>query len=82
MSDVTLLAEVTTFLRQRHGQFIAGERQAGNGTNFSVTNPATGKIIADVVSATPAQAEEAMQSARRGLMSGVKCQRYNAAHYC
>ncbi|TGC34903.1 NAD-dependent phenylacetaldehyde dehydrogenase, partial [Salmonella enterica subsp. enterica serovar Enteritidis] len=53
MSDVTLLAEVTTFLRQRHGQFIAGERQAGNGTNFSVTNPATGKIIADVVSATP-----------------------------
>lgn len=28
MSDVTLLAEVTTFLRQRHGQFIAGERQA------------------------------------------------------
>ncbi|MDI8799989.1 hypothetical protein MJM59_32435, partial [Salmonella enterica subsp. enterica serovar Montevideo] len=39
---------------------MAGERQAGNGTNFSVTNPATGKIIADVVSATPAQAEEAM----------------------
>ncbi len=67
MSDVTLLAEVTTFLRQRHGQFIAGERQAGNGTNFSVTNPATGKIIADVVSATPAQAEEAMQSARRAF---------------
>ncbi|WP_256864211.1 hypothetical protein, partial [Salmonella enterica] len=25
MSDVTLLAEVTTFLRQRHGQFIAGD---------------------------------------------------------
>lgn len=67
MSDVTLLAEVTTFLRQRHGQFIAGERQAGNGTNFSVTNPATGKIIADVVSATPAQAEQAMQSARRAF---------------
>ncbi|ELT8982780.1 aldehyde dehydrogenase family protein [Salmonella enterica] len=64
MSDVTLLAEVTTFLRQRHGQFIAGERQAGNGAKFTVTNPATGKTIAEVVSATPAQAEQAMQSAR------------------
>ncbi|MGS9064384.1 hypothetical protein ACQWHL_27050, partial [Salmonella enterica subsp. enterica serovar Infantis] len=46
MSDVTLIAEVTTFLRQRHGQFIAVERQAGNGTNFSVNNPDTVKIIA------------------------------------
>lgn len=60
MSDVTLLAEVTTFLRQRHGQFIAGERQTGNGANFTVTNPATGKIITEVTSATPAQAEQAM----------------------
>ncbi|MGS8722622.1 aldehyde dehydrogenase family protein, partial [Salmonella enterica subsp. enterica serovar Infantis] len=59
--------EVTTLLRKRHGQFIAGERQDGHGTNFSVSNTATGKIIDDVVSATPAQAEQAMQSARRAF---------------
>ncbi|EAY8673370.1 hypothetical protein AX334_07240 [Salmonella enterica] len=82
MSDVTLLAEVTTFLRQRHGQFIAGERQAGNGTNFSVTNPATGKIIADVVSATLRRQKRPCRAPDGRLMSGVKCQRYNAAHYC
>ncbi len=54
MSDVTLFAEVTTFYANDTDNLLVERSQAGNGTNFSVTNPATGKIIADVVSATPA----------------------------
>ena len=46
MSEITLLAEVTAFLRQPHGQFIAGEREAGRGAPFAVINPATGRAIA------------------------------------
>ena len=36
MSEITLLAEVTAFLRQPHGQFIAGQREAGRGAPFAV----------------------------------------------
>lgn len=46
MSEITLLAEVTAFLRQPHGQFIAGQREAGRGAPFAVINPATGRAIA------------------------------------
>ncbi|PLN72822.1 NAD-dependent phenylacetaldehyde dehydrogenase, partial [Klebsiella quasipneumoniae] len=51
MSEITLLAEVTAFLRQPHGQFIAGEREAGRGAPFAVINPATGRAIAEVTAA-------------------------------
>ncbi|HBT7131886.1 TPA: NAD-dependent phenylacetaldehyde dehydrogenase, partial [Klebsiella pneumoniae] len=51
MSEITLLAEVTAFLRQPHGQFIAGQREAGRGAPFAVINPATGQAIAEVTAA-------------------------------
>lgn len=63
MSDVTLLAEVAAFLRQPHGQFIAGEALPGNGPTLAVINPATGKAIAGVTSADVGQADRAMASA-------------------
>jgi phenylacetaldehyde dehydrogenase len=44
MSEITLLAEVTAFLRQPHGQFIAGQREAA-GAPFAVINPATGRRL-------------------------------------
>lgn len=67
MSDVTLLAEVAAFLRQPHGQFIAGEALPGNGPTLAVINPATGKAIAGVTSADVGQADRAMASAQPGL---------------
>lgn len=66
MSDVTLLAEVTTFYANDTDNLLQVNVRPET-ARTSVTNPATGKIIADVVSATPAQAEEAMQSARRAF---------------
>lgn len=67
MSDVTLLAEVTAFLRQPHGQFIAGEALPGNGPTLTVVNPATGKAIANVTSANADQAAQAMASASQAF---------------
>ena len=67
MSEITLLAEVTAFLRQPHGQFIAGQREAGRGAPFAVINPATGQAIAEVTAADSDQAERAMESARQAF---------------
>ena len=67
MSDVTLLAEVTAFLRQPHGQFIAGEALPGNGPTLAVINPATGKAIAEVTAADVRQADLAMASASQAF---------------
>lgn len=69
MSDVTLLAEVAAFLRQPHGQFIAGEALPGNGPTLAVINPATGKAIAGVTSADVGQADRAMASASQAFDS-------------
>ena len=69
MSDVTLLAEVTAFLRQPHGQFIAGEALPGNGPTLAVINPATGKAIAEVTAADVGQADLAMASASQAFDS-------------
>ncbi|EKR9383126.1 aldehyde dehydrogenase family protein [Raoultella ornithinolytica] len=69
MSDVTLLAEVAAFLRQPHGQFIAGEALPGNGPTLAVINPATGKAIAGVTSADVGQADRAMASASQAFAS-------------
>ena len=67
MSDVTLLAEVAAFLRQPHGQFIAGEAVPGNGPTLAVINPATGKAIAEVTAADVGQADLAMASASQAF---------------
>ena len=67
MSEITLLAEVTAFLRQPHGQFIAGEREAGRGAPFAVINPATGRAIAEVTAADSDQADRAVESARQAF---------------
>ncbi len=67
MSEITLLAEVTAFLRQPHGQFIAGQREAGHGAPFAVINPATGQAIAEVTAAEVDQADRAMESARQAF---------------
>ena len=67
MSEITLLAEVTAFLRQPHGQFIAGQREAGRGAPFAVINPATGQAIAEVTAADSDQADRAMESARQAF---------------
>ena len=67
MSEITLLAEVTAFLRQPHGQFIAGQREAGRGAPFAVINPATGRAIAEVPAADSDQADRAMERARQAL---------------
>jgi phenylacetaldehyde dehydrogenase len=67
MSDVTLLAEVAAFLRQPHGQFIAGEALPGNGPTLAVINPATGKAIAEVTAADVGQADLAMASASQAF---------------
>ncbi|HHL1498823.1 TPA: aldehyde dehydrogenase family protein [Klebsiella pneumoniae] len=67
MSEIILLAEVTAFLRQPHGQFIAGQREAGRGAPFAVINPATGRAIAEVTAADSDQADRAMESARQAF---------------
>lgn len=67
MSEITLLAEVTAFLCQPHGQFIAGQREAGRGAPFAVINPATGRAIAEVTAADSDQADRAMESARQAF---------------
>lgn len=67
MSEITLLAEVTAFLRQPHGQFIAGQREAGHGAPFAVVNPATGQAIAEVTAADVDQADRVMESARQAF---------------
>ncbi len=67
MSEITLLAEVTAFLRQPHGQFIAGHREAGHGAPFAVINPATGEAIAEITAADVGRADRAMESARRAF---------------
>ena len=67
MSEITLLAEVTAFLRQPHGQFIAGHREAGHGAPFAVINPATGEAIAEITAADVGQADRVMESARQAF---------------
>ena len=67
MSEITLLAEVTAFLRQPHGQFIAGHRETGHGAPFAVINPATGEAIAEITAADVGQADRAMESARQAF---------------
>ncbi|MDP1260173.1 NAD-dependent phenylacetaldehyde dehydrogenase, partial [Klebsiella quasipneumoniae] len=64
MSEITLLAEVTAFLRPPHGQFIAGEREACRGAPFAVNNPATGSSIAEVTAADSDQSDRAVYSSR------------------
>lgn len=67
VSEVTSLAEVTAFLHQPYGQFIASQREAGHGTSFAVVNPATGQAIAGVTVVDSDQAGCAMENARQVL---------------
>ena len=81
MSEITLLAEVTAFLRQPHGQFIAGQREAGRGAPFAVINPATGQAIAEV---TAADSDRGARYGERppAFVSGARCRRWRAARCC
>ncbi|RRE14850.1 hypothetical protein EAO24_20280 [Klebsiella pneumoniae] len=82
MSEITLLAEVTAFLRQPHGQFIAGQREAGRGAPFAVINPATGRAIAEVTAADSDRRIALWRAPAGRLVSGARCRRWRAARCC
>jgi len=48
--------------------FIHGAYQKATGIEFENINPATGKIISTFKSASPQQADEAVQSAEKGFL--------------
>ncbi|HWK26440.1 MAG TPA: aldehyde dehydrogenase family protein [Solirubrobacter sp.] len=47
-----------------HGPFIAGVAEALSGEHREITNPGTGEVVARVSSASPADADRAVQAAR------------------
>jgi aldehyde dehydrogenase (NAD+) len=51
--------------------FIGGERVRGEGETFSVINPGTEEIVAQVAGASAAQVEQAIKAARRAFDAGV-----------
>ena len=68
MSDIPLLPQVEAFLRRRHGLFIDGASvHSHTDARLSVTNPATGQVIADMADADLADIDAAVASANRGF---------------
>lgn len=68
MSDIPLLPHVEAFLRRQHALFIdGGYVQSHSGQTLEVINPATGRAIAQVADADPADIDAAVASARRGF---------------
>ena len=68
MSDIPLLPHVEAFLRRRHGLFIDGASVRSHAdARLSVTNPATGQVIADVADADLADIDAAVACANRGF---------------
>lgn len=68
MSDIALLPQVEAFLRRSHALFIdGGYVQSRSSRTLEVINPATGKVIAQVANADPADIDAAVESAKRGF---------------
>ena len=68
MSDIALLPQVEAFLRRSHALFIdGGYVQSRSSQTLEVINPATGKVIAQVANANPADIDAAVESAKRGF---------------
>jgi phenylacetaldehyde dehydrogenase len=68
MSDTPLLPQVEAFLRRRHGLFIDGVNVPSHADQtLTVTNPATGQVIAQVADADLADIDAAVSSANRGF---------------
>ena len=68
MSDIPLLPQVEAFLCRNHTLFIdGGYVESHSSQRLEVINPATGKVIADVVDADPADIDAAVASASRGF---------------
>lgn len=68
MSDIALLPQVEAFLRRSHALFIdGGYDQSRSSQTLEVINPATGKVIAQVANADPADIDAAVESAKRGF---------------
>ncbi len=68
MSDIPLLPQVEAFLSRNHGLFIdGGYVESHSSQTLEVINPATGKIIAQVADADPADIDAAVASASRGF---------------
>ncbi|MGE8483228.1 MAG: aldehyde dehydrogenase family protein [Pseudomonas sp.] len=68
MSDIALLPQVEAFLRRSHALFIdGGYVQSRSSQTLEVINPATGKVIAQVANADPADIDAAVESAKRGF---------------
>jgi len=65
MSKTVILDSVTAFLQREHGQFIDGKATPATGTeHIQVVNPATEDTLAQVGSATEAEIDAAVASAR------------------
>ncbi|WP_440491227.1 aldehyde dehydrogenase family protein [Serratia nevei] len=68
MADIHILPQVSAFLAQDHGQFIDGQYQpTANAERLPVVNPANGRTIADVASASADDVVRALESAGRAL---------------
>ena len=68
MSDIPLLPQVEAFLGRNHGLFIdGGYLESHSSQTLEVINPATGKVIALVADADPADIDAAVTSANRGF---------------
>ncbi|MBT2372424.1 aldehyde dehydrogenase family protein [Pseudomonas fluorescens] len=68
MSDIPLLPQVEAFLSRNHGLFIdGGYVESHSSQTLEVINPATGKVIAQVADADPADIDAAVASANRGF---------------
>jgi len=68
MSDIPLLPQVEAFLSRNHGLFIdGGYVESHSSQTLEVINPATGKVIAQVADADPADVDAAVASANHGF---------------
>ncbi|MBD2783840.1 aldehyde dehydrogenase family protein [Xenorhabdus sp. DI] len=64
MSEINLLASVTTFLQRSHGHYINGVAVPGQENEiFSVINPASGEALATVNQGGESEINQAMQAA-------------------
>ena len=65
-------AQTSAFLDQQHRLLIGGEWvTASSGKTFSVLNPATAKVIAEVAEADKADVDQAVVAARRAFEDGA-----------
>ncbi|QUX96459.1 NAD-dependent phenylacetaldehyde dehydrogenase [Marinomonas sp. CT5] len=62
MSDISLLDATQAFLKQDHGQFINGQKNASGDSTFNVINPSTEAVIANIHSATTQEVDTAIES--------------------